>query len=102
MSLKAITKKIDLSDVNTLTSDSPWSAHQKSQLKLVEEMSELTKVIIKTYVFNKDREAALYEETADVILLLDQAVRLLDRDALVEVIKVKIDKFQATHPEGRQ
>lgn len=61
---------------------------------LIEEMSELTKEIIKIYMRGEDdRWAEFHEELADVILLLDQVVRMADSEQLDQALKYKMNRF---------
>lgn len=73
------------------------ASHQQSgftALLLVEEMSELTKEIIKIFVRGKDdRWDEFYEELADVVLLLDQVVRIADSEKLDTCLKYKMGRF---------
>lgn len=73
------------------------ATHQQSgftALLLVEEMSELTKEIVKIFVRGKeDRWDEFYEELADVVLLLDQVVRIADSDKLDAALKYKMNRF---------
>lgn len=92
---------IGLSEINTLNYNSlPLSKAQVS-LHLVEEMSELTKEIIKIYVRGKDRKEEFHEELADVILLLDQAVRIADPELLFQKMEYKINRFKERYADGR-
>lgn len=73
------------------------ATHQQSgftALLLVEEMSELTKEIVKIFVRGKeDRWDEFYEELADVVLLLDQVVRIADAETLDTCLKYKMRRF---------
>jgi len=90
-----------LTEINTLRPDSPQHSKAKANLHLVEEMSELTKEIIKIYVRDKERGEEFHEELADVILLLDQAVRLADPFLLHQKIEYKINRFKERYQDGR-
>lgn len=83
--------------LDTVNSYDATCSHQQSgftALLLVEEMSELTKEIVKIFVRGKDdRWDEFYEELADVVLLLDQVVRIGDSELLDQKLKYKMNRF---------
>lgn len=94
---------IGLASINTLRSSASLDKKSSVHLHLVEEMSELTQEIIKIYVRHKDdRSESFHEELADVILLLDQVVRMSDHAMLFEKMEYKINRFKERYQDGRQ
>lgn len=83
--------------LDTVNSYDQNCTHQQAgftALLLVEEMSELTKEIVKIFVRGKeDRWEEFYEELADVVLLLDQVVRIADSEKLDSNLKFKMARF---------
>lgn len=83
-----------LDQVNSYDQDCTHGEAGFTALLLVEEMSELTKEIVKIFVRGKeDRWDEFYEELADVVLLLDQVVRIADSERLDGALKYKMQRF---------
>lgn len=90
-----------LESINTLD---VYALPQKKagvSLHLVEEMSELTQEIVKIHVCGKEREEEFHEELADVILLLDQVVRISNPELLFQKMEYKINRFKERYQDGR-
>lgn len=91
-----------LNAINTLGPAAVTQAKAFSNLLLVEEMSELTKEIVKIYARGKDdRWPEYYEELADVILVLDQIVRMANAQQLQDALLHKISRYYDRYGEGR-
>jgi hypothetical protein len=91
-----------LATVNTLHVNSSQMAKDLVNLHAIEEMAELTQEIVKIHVRGKtDREDAYYEEMADVIILLDQAISFMNYRKLHDAIIMKIDRFKTKYEDGR-
>lgn len=64
-------------------------------LMLLEEMSELQKEILKNINRNKDNLKELAEETADVLILLDQLIYMYDMDEAVRAAaRFKVNRLK--------
>lgn len=89
--------KRNLAMLDAVNSYDHTASHEQAgftALLLVEEMSELTQEIIKIFVRGKDdRWNEFYEELADVLLLLDQVVRIADPERLDSALKNKMGRF---------
>lgn len=87
---------------NTYDQNTVRSAQGFSRLLLVEEMCELTQQIIKIDVRGKtDCDDSYHEELADVVFLLDQAVRMADAAKLEAQLQFKMNRFQERYGDGR-
>ncbi|MDY6407390.1 MAG: hypothetical protein SPL08_01620 [Pseudomonadota bacterium] len=64
-------------------------------LMLLEEMSELQKEVLKNMNRGKDNLKELAEETADVLIMLDQLIHMYDMSDTVEkTAKFKINRLK--------
>lgn len=68
-------------------------------LMLVEEMSELTKEVMKEFARGQDRRSEIREELVDTIIMLYQLCGIMDYDCveLIDVAKYKIDRAVNRH-----
>ena len=62
---------------------------QAQMLMVVEEMSELTREILKNVNRGKDNVAAIVEETADVEIMLEENYGIAERVAVYKAEKLK-------------
>ena len=68
---------------------------QTQLMMLLEEMSELQKEVLKNINRNKDNVAAIAEETADVLIMLDQLIVMYDiRDAVGQQVAFKLNRVK--------
>lgn len=68
---------------------------QKQLMMLLEEMSELQKEVLKNINRNKDNVAAIAEETADVLIMLDQLIDMYDiRDTVGQQVAFKLNRVK--------
>lgn len=68
---------------------------QTQLMMLLEEMSELQKEVLKNINRNKDNVAAIAEETADVLIMLDQLIDMYDiRDAVGQQVAFKLNRVK--------
>lgn len=90
----------DLTKINTLTLDSAEERRYYAALKLVEEMAELSKEIVKHYIFKVDRTAEMADETADVTLMLDQFVKMQNGGEVTERVRFKCKRYIERYMTG--
>jgi NTP pyrophosphatase (non-canonical NTP hydrolase) len=84
-----------LADINTLTPKSAWDKKVPVAVKLTEEMAELSQQLLKVFYFGKfDNVQHMYEETADLILLLDQHLRMIDQNQVDKWVVFKINRYK--------
>ena len=90
-----------LAKVNTLDENASPRQVAFTEGLLIEEMSELTKELMKIHNRGKDRREQAIEELADVILLIDQCVRFIDPQELQKWLQFKGNRYLERYGNGR-
>lgn len=91
-----IQSKLDV--VNWRTQDTSRAEQAEGALLTAEELSELVQAVIKYYVRRKNHAVhKVIEESVDVILMMDQMVRMLPEDELLSWVDMKLDRTIARY-----
>jgi NTP pyrophosphatase (non-canonical NTP hydrolase) len=94
----------DIETCNHFNEDSSVKDQVYTAMLVAEELNELGQALIKLYIREKPSAAdKVHEETVDVLLMIDQLIRMSDESLLRKWMKIKLDRTierYHTNPES--